>query len=383
MIIKSQFLSTFVLVSFLGIAPFALAVDTELIDVLHQRTSDSGSLTAGDVETIDIFWDEATEEMLVSDDYSEVVTIRTTLSAHRGTNELSQYTSSYITSAQKYLDSAFDEVKGWDQSPLKRHIERNLLILVAELQSTELADFALDRLENDNSLVRYWAVKALTDPKVVSQLAAGSNSELADRIIQQFYKLAQKENQPVILNIIAAFAAKMDQPEAEQILLTVVNRRTEAYKNWTVENEISDATLLILLGNEITLRSGEQKITLLRKFAQLYSFVMQRYIVGAEVLEDDSKYQLVSVMVEVEQVVLSRLLDMSRSGIKRAIEKKDLSVLQREYDNLLGSTVRVGELGRELNFDYGKSSSGRPITAPQKLPSPPENLLPDSEDPGN
>ncbi len=383
MIKKSQFLSTFMLISILGTVPSALAVDTELIDVLRQRTLNSGSLTAGDVETIDTFWNEATEELLLSNDFSEVVTIRSALSAHRGTNELSQYTSSYIMSAQKYLDSAFDEVKGWDLSPLKRHTERNLLILVAELQSTELADFALARLENDNSLIRYWAVKALADPKVVSQLGAGSNAELAGRIIQQFYKLSQNENQPVILNIIAAFAAGMDSPAAKQILLTVVDRRTEAYKNWSVENEISDATLLILLGKEIPLQSGEQKITLLRMFAQLYSFVMQRYIVGAEVLEDNSKYQLVSVMVEVEQVVLSRLLDMSRSGIKRAIEKKDLSVLQREYDTLLGSTVRVGELGRELNFDYGKSSSGRPITAPQKLPSPPERLLPDPEDPGN
>ena len=194
MIKKSQFLSIFVLVSILGTVPSALAVDTELIDVLRQRTLNSGSLTAGDVETIDTFWNEAIEELLLSNDISEVVTIKSTLSAHRGTNELSQYTSSYIMSAQKYLDSAFDEVKGWDPGPLKRHTERNLLILVAELQSTELADFALDRLENDNSLIRYWAVKALTDFKVASQLGAGSNAELADRIIQRLQKLTQKEN---------------------------------------------------------------------------------------------------------------------------------------------------------------------------------------------
>lgn len=384
MIKKSQFLSIFMLISILGAVPSALAVDTELIDILRQRTLNSGSLTAGDVETIDTFWNEATEELLLSNDFSEVVTIRSTLSAHRGTNELSQYTSSYITSAQKYLDSVFDEVKGWDLSLLKRHTERNLLILVAELQSTELADFALDRLENDNSLIRYWAVKALTNPKVASQLGSGSNAELADRIIQRFQKVSQKENQPVILNMIAAFATRMDQPEAKQLLLKVADLRIEAYKNWTVENEISDAALLKLLSNEITGRSGEQKITLLRKFARLYSFVMQRYIAGAEVLDDNSKHQLVSVMVEVEQVVLSRLLDMPQSAIKRAIEKKDFSVLQREHDTLLGSTVRVGALGREFNFDYGKSSSGRPITAPQKLTSPPEDLLkPASEETGS
>jgi hypothetical protein len=384
MIIKSQFLSIFMLVSILGAVPSALAVDTELIDVLRQRTLNSGSLTADDVETIDSFWNEATEEMVLSNDFSKVVTIRTMLSARRGTNELSQYTSSYIMSAQKYLDSAFDEVKGWEPGPLKQHIERNLLILVAELQSTELADFALDRLENDNSLIRYWKVKALTDPKVASQLRSGSNAELADRIIQRLQEVAQKENQPVILNMIAAFATRMDQPEAKQLLLKVADLRIEAYKNWAVDNEISETTLLKLLGNEITGRSGEQKITLLRKFAQLYSFVMQRYIAGAEVLDDNSKHQLVSVMVEVEQAVLSRLLDMPRSAIKRAIEKEDFSVLQREHDTLFGSTVRVGELGREFNFDYGKSSSERPITEPEKLTSPPEDLLkPASEEAGS
>ena len=49
------------LVSILGAVPSALAVDTELIDVLRQRTLNSGSLTAGDVETIDTFWNEATD----------------------------------------------------------------------------------------------------------------------------------------------------------------------------------------------------------------------------------------------------------------------------------------------------------------------------------
>lgn len=375
MVIKSRFLSIFMLISILGIVPSALAVDTEMIDLLRQRTLNGGSLTAEDVKIIDTFWNEAIEELLLSNDISEVVSIRTMLSARRGTNELSEYTSNYIMSARKYINSAFDEVKGWDPGPLKRNADRNLLILVAELPSAELANFALKKFENENILIRYWAVKALTGPKVASQLGSGSNAELADRVIQELQKVAQKEDQAVILNLIAAFATRMDKPEAKQLLLTVVDLRTEAYKNWTVESEISDVTLLKLLGSEITLRSGEQKITLLRKFAQLYSFVMQRYLAGTEVLDDNSKHQLVSVMVEVEQVVLSSLLDMPQSAIKRAIEKDDYSVLQREHDALLGSTVRVGELEREFNFDYGKSSSGRPITAPEKLGSPPDDSL--------
>jgi hypothetical protein len=277
-------------------------------------------------------------------------------------------------SARNHLESAFDEVKGWDPGPLKRNADRNLLILVAKLPSVDLADFALRGLENENILIRYWAVKALVGPELVSQLDSSSNAALADTIVQQFEKLVQKENQSVILNMIAGFAVSMDTSDTKELLLKVADNRIERYRGWDVQGEISEAALLKVLSSQIMVQSGEEKKATLRKFAQLYSFVIQRYVNGADVLEKERMQQLVSVIVEIEQTVLNQLLGMSQSAIKRAIEKKDIDSIVREHDSLLGSAVRMGALGRKLNFDYGKSSSGRAITAPEKLPSPPQPI---------
>ncbi len=126
--------------------------------------------------------------------------------------------------------------------------------------------------------------------------------------------------------------------------------------------------MLRSLGREIT-KHPDSSATV--KFAQLYSYVMQRYIAGKDVLGPESKWQLISVMVEIEQTTLRTILARAHSEIKRAIEKKSLSLLENEHDFLLGTAARAGELLTKLDFDYGKDADGRPITAPKKLPAPP------------
>jgi hypothetical protein len=142
-----------------------------------------------------------------------------------------------------------------------------------------------------------------------------------------------------------------------------------------------DAKLLRSLGREILSPvSQPNKAANSHRFAQLYSYAMQRFILGENILSDASKQQLASVLVEVEQSVLDKLLGRPQSTIKKAVEKiltrktveqTDYSALQAEHDSLLGTVARKGDLPAALNFDYGKNPDDSALTAPKKLGPPP------------
>ena len=102
-----------------------------------------------------------------------------------------------------------------------------------------------------------------------------------------------------------------------------------------------------------------------RRFGQLYASVMQKYIIGQDFLDENSKRQLVSVMVEVEQASLPKLLGSQQGSIKNAIEKEKLSALQTEYDSLFGTATSTGQLSKVLEFDYGQGGQ-----SPEKLTEP-------------
>jgi len=361
------------------------AVSTKQIDAVRQKALlNKEVLEKADFEVIDAFWAEALAELLILDDFSEIVKVRSQIFSLRGNPEPSQYSVGFITSGQKHLTAAFDEVQNWETDQRKTWIERNLIILTAQLESGELLELGMRMIGHQNSTVRYWAVKALTNQGIVGQLNADASllSEPADRIARQLETTAEKETHPEILSLIAAFAGQVNGTQAKQLLTKIVDLRTIAYENWTVKYELMDATLLRSLGNEILSQASRQnKAANSRRFAQLYSYAMQRFILGANVLSDVSKQQLASVLVEVEQSVLDRLLGRPQSSIKKAVEKiltrrtddqKDYSSLQAEHESLLGTASRKGDLPDALNFDYGKKPDGTAKTSPKKLGSPPE-----------
>jgi hypothetical protein len=385
MIQNRRYVAVVLLTSVLAINAAFGAVSTKKIDAVRRKALvDKEVLENSDFEVIDAFWSAALEELLISEDFSEIVTIRTDIFAHRGGAEPTQYSVGFISSAQKHLESAFDEVQNLDTGQRKTWIERNLMILAAELESPDLLELGMRMLDHENGTVRYWAVKSVTSPIIVRQLNSehSSDAELAVRIVSRLESVAEKETYPEILNLIAGFAGQVNGSQAKQLLLKIVDLRTIAYEKWTVKYELMDAKLLRSLSNEILSPASEQdRAVIRRKFAQLYSYAMQRYILGANVLSDVSKQQLGSVLVEVEQLLLDRLLGRPQSTIKKAVEKiltkktveqKDYSALEREHDSLLGSTSRKGELSAALDFDYGKNPDGSAKTSPKKLGPPPE-----------
>jgi hypothetical protein len=369
----------------LSLTASAKAVMTKQIDLVVQKTLlNNELLESTDFEVIDAFWGEALYELLFAEDFSEIVSIRNQIFVRRGGTEPSQYSVVFITSAQKHLKTAFDKIESWETSRRKAWIERNLIILTAQLESPKLLELGLRMIGHRDGTVRYWAVKTVTNPGVIGQLNSETSpdAELSTRIIRQLETTAMNETHPEILSLIAAFAGQVNGPPAKELLIRIVDLRTRAYEEWTVKYELMDAKLLRSIGNEILSPASEQsRPALCCKFAQLYSYVMQRYILGEGILSEITKQQLASVLVEVEQSVLDRLLGRPQSTIKKAVEKiltsrtaeqKDYSALQQEHDSLLGSTARKGDLAAALNFDYGKNPDGTAITSPKKLGPPPE-----------
>jgi len=385
---KIQQSSVLILISVLVLVVAVEAVSTKQIDAVRRKALlDKEVLEDADFEVIDSFWEEALAELLLAEDLSEIVRIRNLIFERSGNEEPDQYSVGFIASAKKHLEAAFGRINNWPSDQRKAWVERNLIILTAQLANAELLDFGMRMIGHENTTIRYWAVKSLTNSGIVRHLNSPdfSDTELAVRIIGQLETTAKKETHPEIISLIATFAGQVNEPLAKELLTKIVDLRTQAYANRTVKYELMDAKLLRLLGNEILSQESRQtKGELGRKFAQLYSYVMQRYILGEGMLNDSSKHQLASVLVEVEQSVLGRLLGRPQSIIKKAVEKilikqmveqKDYSALEREHDSLLGSAAGKGALPVALNFDYGKNADGTAITGPKKLGPPPEEQV--------
>ena len=251
--------------------------------------------------------------------------------------------------------------------------DMNLFILAAQIESPELVDLAFERIDSQKTIVRYWAVKAITSPAIVGKL----NSEimpdevLAEKVINVLKKVVEEEKSPEINELIVKFLGQLKSPQTAQLLLDIAEKRIEAYQSWNVACELMDGKLLVAIGTEIlTETRKEQKTEMARSFAQLYSYVIKRYIIGNDFLSETQQNDLASVMVEVEQEILGKLLEKPQASIKRAIEKKSLNTLRREHDMLLGTASLTGELARKIDYDYGKNSTGRAINAPKTLSDP-------------
>jgi hypothetical protein len=166
---------------------------------------------------------------------------------------------------------------------------------------------------------------------------------------------------------MAEFAGRYDTPAAQDLLVQVADTRIARYANWTVEYELVDGVILQQLCDKIV-AADTPEAELSRRFAQLYSFVIERYIKGQrlDVLKESSKSYLIAVLVQTEQNCLGKLLAAPQATITRLVAADDLVGLQAEHDRLFGAPDQMGVLPARLDFDYGADRS-----APVTLPDPP------------
>ena len=347
------------------------AVSTREIDVCcHKEVLDDG-----DLQIIDEFVADAVDELVKTKDFTSIARIRTVIIARSSSSTDSakaQYAAQFSESAHKYISKALQEAQNLTPADNRFKIILNLLILVDSLQDLRLADLAIKWLNDENKAIQYWAVHSVTNAAITEKLNAPGEDilKLAESITEKLKETAESGS-PEILALMAEFAARVDIPQAEELLLQIADMRIRRYADWTVEYELLDGAILKLLDSKIP--SGSvNKPDIARRFGQLYSYAIQRYIKGQDVLSDTQKHQLASVLVETEILCIGKRVRMAQSVVKNAVEQDDYTALLQEHSRLLGDETRVGQLPLKLNFDYGKKPDGGRRIAPLALPGPPE-----------
>jgi hypothetical protein len=376
---KIKWLIFAVLVAFLVLLlnSGSVAVSTrEVDDVLKKAVLDNS-----DLKIIDDFLAQAIKELVQTRDFTTIAKIRTVILSRQSSQ--GQYAQQFSESARRHIAEGFQQAQELRRPERTIPVMINLLILMDGLQDLALANQAVAMLKDENMVIRYWAVHCLTNPKIITKLnaATASNPNQASAIAAQLKELIETST-PEIIVMIAQFAADVNIPQTEQLLSQIADLRIKQYADWTVKYELYDSAILKYLSSKIPLPSESPGLTLpttttskpelARRFAQLYSYAIQRYIKGAALLNDTQKSHLASVLVETEDKCIGRLLGSPQLTIRRALERQNVQAISDEHDRLLGTATTPGQLPTTLKFDYGTTGSST-RSAPLPLPDPPAN----------
>jgi len=315
----------------------SVAVSTREVDNVRKKAV----LDNSDLKIIDDFLAQAIQELVQTRDFTTIAKIRTVILSRQSTQ--GQYAQQFSESARRHIAAGFQQAQELRRPERITAVMINLLILMDGLHDLGLADQAMAKLKNENMVIRYWAVHCLSNTNILTQLNAATNSNQASAIAAQLKDLIENST-PEIVVLIAQFAAGVDIPEAEQLLIQIADLRIKQYADWTVKYELYDSAILKYLSSKIPLLSEspvgllpttiDTKPEIARRFAQLYSYAIQRYIKGASILNDTQKSHLSTVLVETEDKCIGRLLGNPQLTIRRARERQNAQAILDEHDRL-------------------------------------------------
>jgi hypothetical protein len=360
-----------------GVVTALCSVSQAIVDLRRiEEVTRKSVLTQDDLQVIDDFMSDAVTDLVRTEDFSAIGEIREIILNHRADKAQSsarpQYTEQFSESARKHISAAIDEADTLENRANRVKVLTNLMILVENLADPDLVDVAVAQIRRPDSPVRYWAVRAATDSDVWTAINqdAATASRLTATILTECSKVTTTSDAET-LRLMADFSARINSAAANDLLARVADARIAAYANWTVGRELVDGTILKHLCDKLT-AGGTPNPDLARRFGQLYSFVMERYIKGLRLgaIGEMSVPQLIAVLVQTEQSCLGRLLGAPQATITRMVEASNLDGLQAEHDRLLGTADHPGALPTRLGFAYGNDGQTRPD--PIALPDPPQ-----------
>jgi hypothetical protein len=324
------------------------ALETTTIDKVTKKEV----LDQQDLAAIDSFVAAGIQELLKSKDFSTIGNVRLEIVARAHSSQPSadiQYNPQFVAAAAKNLEKAFAETAKISDADRQAKMTLNLMILLDNLDNVQLADLALKMIDSEDAAVRYWAVHAITNQKIIEQFNTGkAPAAVARTIAERLAARINVETSPYIISQVVQFGAAVNIPQAQSLLMQTADMRLKKYQTWTVDNISLDETVLRLLGEKTV---GADKAAAASRFGQLLSYAMELYIKGRTSLDKAQKEQLASVLVQTENRLLPKLLGTPQSGIKRAIEKDTDQTLMAEYKDLFGDGETKGKLIAALNID--------------------------------
>jgi len=375
--IKWAFFAVLAAFSVLAINSNAVAVNTRDVDIVLKKSV----IDDQDKKIIDDFLSQAVTELVKTKDFTSIAKVRAVILSRKSAQ--SQYAQQFSESSYTHIKAGFEQAQTLRPEERKTNVIISLMILIDGLEDLRLTDLAIGMLKDENMVIRYWAVHCLTNPSILQQLNAKitSNPKPATTIAEKLKEVVESSKPEIIVHI-ARFAANINIPEGEELLLQVADDRIKKYADWTVIYEFYDIIILKLLESKIPLASqgmgvplpttSPSKPAIAQRFAQLYSYTIQRYIKGKDILNDTQKQHLASVLIEIEEKCISRLLGGPQLTIRRAIERENMTALLDEHNRLLGDGTSSGQLPSKFGFDYSTTPNGPKSTAPIPLPEKPQ-----------
>jgi len=349
------------------------AIETRRLD----RVRDKSVLNQQDMEIIEGFIAGAVSELVNTADFSSISDIRQTIVVRRKSNRKSaqiQYSEQFTVSAQRHISVALAEAESLSSSLRSFRVTTNLLMLIDELGYPQLSGLALERTNSRNKVVRYRAIHAVTNSRVIEQINSGKADTVQPGvlIVQKLRELIDDASAQE-LELITDFAASVKMPQATRLLIGIADMRIKKYEIWTVDDMLLDATILKALC-ELAVEKSNDAPALGRRFGLLYSYAMQKYIRhlrGGDFLSESQKQQLASVLVETERSCIGMVLKAPQLIIRKAVGNGDYKTLVQQHDELLGTENKAGKVPAKLGFDYGEKDSNGTGTAPPELPPKP------------
>jgi hypothetical protein len=303
-------------------------LDTRRIDEVRAKNM----LNNADLAIIDRFMSEAIRDLVRTEDFSKVATTRATILSRTSTQK--QYAQQYSASAQKHIE---DNLKRAADLPGERlfMVTLNLLVLIDSMGDPALTEIAFDYTDSKYTAIRYWAVRAITNPQMAKQVHDLPENPKNQKILTTIQGLTDDPS-PDIQGLIVDFAVKLGGSPGQALLLAVADSRIARYRDGSVQDELLEVKVLKQLYARMAAENPE-KAAVTQRFTELFDQVMQRFLQKQDTLLPDQKSNLISVMVEIEDKCLRVLLKQTQNNIKRAIEAEDISRLQSEYEQLLGA----------------------------------------------
>jgi hypothetical protein len=337
------------------------AVETGAIDNVRNKQI----LSDSDLESIDEFVNQAVAEILNIKNFSNAARQRAVILSRKTNNKESsreQYVSQFTESARNAVENTLSKANQIQDKQQRFKVLVNLFVLVDGLEKPEISQPALDYLDYPQKSVRYWAVHCLTNPAIAEQLNnSGDYNELKQQILSGLEKAVENSGYEETV-LITRFASKLNNDNG--LLKKITHQRLKKYEKWNVDNVYTDTEILSGLCDK-ALSAPADKSEYTRLFCQLYSYLIQRYIEGRDILTDKQNSSLASVIIETERSLVGEKMQIIQVDLKKAIENNDYTNLLLEHNRLLGDDTQKGKIALAYNFSYKNGS-----TAPEKLSEP-------------
>ncbi len=351
----------------LSLAPVCQAlIDTRQIDEIVKKTT----LAPEDLQAVDDFVADAVQDIVQAVDFADVAKTRAIILQKRQAGKQPEYIKRYNDAVYKQIDKDLSSLQETADPTKRSSVATNLLILADAMKDPRSFDLAVKVISEKEPPVRYWAVRIATDPNLWTRLRENqaNATQATTKLLAAFTQTAPTST-PEVLALMSGFAGPTNTPAADELLTRIADTRIKQYGDWTVSYELADVTILRQLSDRIAAGSAA-KSQLAKRFAQLYSFAIQRFLKGSAlgILRDQSRDYLATVLIETEDKCLGKLLGGSQGAIRRAVETNDTKALQTEHDKLFGATGQPGVLPAKLGFTYG--GDGQSLQAPVPLLDP-------------